>query len=51
MFSHCSQMDYFNDVFTNFSGPAESNYPEAYEEVRQLSDFIKNNGSLIVGTA
>jgi len=38
-------MDYFNDVFTDFSGPAESNYPEAYEEVRQFSDFIKNNGS------
>jgi len=37
-----SHLDYFNYFFTNFSGLAEWNYLEAYEGVRQLSDFIKN---------
>jgi len=42
MLSHCSDLDYFNDVFNNFSGPADVNYLAAYGGVRQLSDFIKN---------
>jgi len=35
-------LDYFNNIFTNFSRPAEYNYLEAYEGLGQLSDFIKN---------
>ena len=42
MLSHCSHLDYFNNVFTNFSGPASFDPIEAYEEVIQLSNFIKN---------
>jgi len=34
-------LDYFNDVFNNFSGPASFNPLEAYGRVIQLSDFIK----------
>jgi len=40
--SHCSHLDYFNIVFTNFSGPASFNPLEAYGGVIQLSDFIEN---------
>jgi len=39
---HCNQLDYFNYVFINFSGPASFNPLEAYGGVIQLSDFIKN---------
>jgi len=39
--SHSSDLDYFNDVFNNFSGPASFDTLEAYE-VRPLSDLIKN---------
>ena len=41
--SHCSHLDYINDVFNNFSGPASYNVLEAYGEVIQLSDLIKNS--------
>jgi len=30
--SHCSHLDYFNDVFTYFSGPADINYITAIKE-------------------
>ena len=40
--SHGSHLDYFNDVFTNFSGPASFDPIEAYGGVSQLSDLIKN---------
>ena len=40
--SHCSQLDYINDVFNAFSGPASYNALEAYGGVIQLSDLIKN---------
>jgi len=39
--SHCSHSDYFNNVFTNFSGLANFNPLETYGGVRQLSDLIK----------
>ena len=41
--SHWSHLDYINDVFNTFSGPASYNVLEAYGGVRQLSDLIKNN--------
>jgi len=40
--SNCSHLDYFNNVLTNFSGPASFNNIEAYGRVIQLSDFSKN---------
>ena len=40
--SHWSHLDYINDVFNNFSGPASFSPLEAYGGVRQLSDLIKN---------
>jgi len=39
--SHC-HLDYFNNVFNNFSGSASFNPLEAYGGVIQLSDLIKN---------
>jgi len=39
--SHC-HLDYFNNIFTNFSGPSSFNNIEAYGGARQLSDSIKN---------
>jgi len=36
-------LDYFNDVFNNFSGLASFNPLEAYRGVIQLSDLNKNN--------
>jgi len=35
-------LDYFNNVFNLFSGPASFNPFEAYGGVIQLSDLIKN---------
>ena len=40
--SHYSHLDYFNDVFTNFSGMADIDFLAAYEGVSKLSDYIKN---------
>ena len=40
--SHCSHLDYINDLFNNFFAPASFIPLEAYGGVRQLSDFIKN---------
>ena len=40
--SHCSHLDYINDVFNTFSGPESYNALEAYGGVIQLSDLIKN---------
>ena len=40
--SHCSHLDYINDLFNNFSGPASLGHLAAYGGVRQGSDFIKN---------
>ena len=40
--SHCSHLDYINDVFNTFSGPASYNALEAYGGLIQLSDLIKN---------
>jgi len=35
-------LDYINNVFNNFSGPASFDPLEAYGGVIELSDFIKN---------
>ena len=40
--SHWSHMDYINDLFNNFSGPASFGHIAAYGGVRHGSDFIKN---------
>ena len=40
--SHCSHLDYFNDVFNKFSRGTSFNPLEAYGGVIQLSDLITN---------
>ena len=40
--SHCSHLDYIDDLFNNFSGPASFSPLEVYGGVIQLSDLIKN---------